>query len=281
MTQRSSRMDFRGSPGRDGAGVNLIRTFSHGEVREFDPFLMMDYFNSKDPNDYIRGFPMHPHRGIETITYLVRGEIDHEDSLGNQGVIKDGSCQWMNAGSGIMHQEMPQPSEHMLGVQVWLNLPAKRKMSHPAYNDLTSENIPLVEEDNLKVKVLAGNYKGTVGPLVEEDTEPFFYHFEATGEANVTFETDPAYNVYFFVLEGEVKFGDKSYPMASGAVTEAGSLMSFEFNGPAHVIVLGGRPLREPIAWGGPIVMNTQLELNQAFADLRNGTFIKASGTGI
>lgn len=281
MTERVSRMDFRGSPGRDGAGVNLIRTFSHGEVREFDPFLMMDYFNSKDPNDYIKGFPMHPHRGIETITYLVRGEIDHEDSLGNKGIIADGSCQWMSAGSGILHQEMPQPSEHMLGVQVWLNLPKKRKMSRPAYNDLTGENIPLVEEDDLKVKVLAGDYKGTVGPLVEEDTEPFFYHFEALGEAAVTFETDPDYNIYFFVLEGEVEFDGRTYPMASGAVTEAGHQMSFGFNQPAHVIVLGGRPLREPIAWGGPIVMNTQPELNQAFADLRNGTFIKQSGTGI
>lgn len=278
MAERTSRSDFRGSPGRDGAGVNLIRTFSHGDVREFDPFLMMDYFNSEDPNDYIRGFPMHPHRGIETITYLVRGEIDHEDSLGNKGAIIDGSCQWMSSGSGILHQEMPQPSDHMLGVQVWLNLPAKRKMSQPTYNDLTRENIPLVEEDNLKIKVLAGNYKGTVGPLVEEDTEPFFYHFESLGQANVSFETDPDYNIYFFVLEGEVEFAGKKYPMASGAVTESGEQMSFQFSGPAHVIVLGGIPLKEPIAWGGPIVMNTQQELNQAFADLRNGTFIQEEG---
>lgn len=281
MKQRTAQFDFRGSPGRDGAGVNLIRTFSHGEVKQFDPFLMMDYFNSHDPDDYIRGFPMHPHRGIETITYLVRGEIDHEDSLGNKGVIKDGSCQWMNAGSGILHQEMPQPSEHMLGVQVWLNLPAKRKMSRPAYHDLTGENIPQVQEDNLVVKVLAGDYRGTIGPLVEEDTEPFFYHFAAAGPAEVTFDTKEEDNIYFFVLEGEVEFSGRTYTMASGALTNPGGAMSFSFSGPAHVIVLGGKPLREPIAWGGPIVMNTQQELNQAFADLRNGTFIKQSGTGI
>ncbi|NMB03500.1 MAG: pirin family protein, partial [Tissierellia bacterium] len=133
-------------------------------------------------------------------------------------------------------------------------------------------------EDNLKIKVLAGNYKGTVGPLVEEDTEPFIYHFESLGIANVSFETDPDYNIYFFVLEGEVEFAGKKYSMASGAVTESGEQMSFQFSGPAHVIVLGGIPLKEPIAWGGPIVMNTQQELNQAFADLRNGTFIQEEG---
>lgn len=275
MVLRTSRKDFTGSPGRDGAGVNLIRTFGHAEVRDFDPFLMMDYFNSKDPDDYIRGFPMHPHRGIETITYLIRGEIDHEDSLGNRGAIVDGSCQWMSAGSGILHQEMPQPSPHMLGVQIWLNLPGKRKMSPPTYNDLTEANVPLVEDNSVRVKVLAGDYKGTVGPLVEADTEPFMYHFESIGESQVEFETDPKANIYFFVLEGEVDFAGKTYPMASGALTETGESMRLGFQSPAHVIVLGGYPLREAIAWGGPVVMNTQTELNQAFTDLRNGTFIK------
>lgn len=275
---RVSRMDFVGSPGRDGAGVNLVRTFSHAEVRAFDPFLMMDYFNSKNPDDYIRGFPMHPHRGIETITYLIRGEIDHEDSLGNKGIIANGSCQWMSAGSGILHQEMPQLSPHMLGVQIWLNLPAKRKMSQPTYNDLTAENTPRLEDGAVTVRVLAGNYKGTVGPLVEADTEPFFYHFEATGESQVTFETDPKKNVYFFVLEGSASFADKTYAMASGALTEFGDEMTLSFTEPSHVIVLGGYPLQEGIAWGGPIVMKTQEELNQAFMDLRTGNFIKEQG---
>lgn len=276
--QRVSRKDFTGSPGRDGAGVNLIRTFGHADVRDFDPFLMMDYFNSKDPNDYIKGFPMHPHRGIETITYLVRGEIDHEDSLGNKGIIDDGACQWMSAGSGILHQEMPQPSPHMLGVQVWLNLPAYRKMSQPTYNDLTGANIPQLEDEGVIVRVLAGDYKGTVGPLEEADTEPFFYHFEATGESQVTFDTDPKKNIYFFVLEGSVEFNGKTYPMASGSITEYGESMTLRFTEPAHVIVLGGYPLEEGIAWGGPIVMNTQQELNQAFMDLRTGNFIKEEG---
>ena len=160
---RSIRRIVTGKPATDGAGVKLVRVIGYNDTQDFDPFLMLDAFDSTNPEDYVKGFPWHPHRGIETITYLIRGDIAHGDSLGNKGRILDGECQWMTAGSGILHQEMPQPSERMLGTQLWLNLPAKDKMTEPKYNDIVGENVPTVAEEGLNIRIVSGNYKGTDG----------------------------------------------------------------------------------------------------------------------
>lgn len=263
----------------DGAGVSLVRVFGYHDVKDFDPFLMLDAFDSKDPADYVKGFPWHPHRGIETITYLISGEMEHGDSLGNRGIIRDGDCQWMTAGSGIIHQEMPKPSERLLGAQLWLNLPAKDKMCPPKYNDLVSGNIPRKTEETAEVRVLSGTYGGLEGPMKAHYVQPRYLDVSVRGGGRWTVETPPEATVFVYIVEGEGAFGPGNgteVKEKNAVLFSRGKGFSVQAaGGGIRFLYLEGMPLGEPVAWGGPIVMNTKEELDQAFRDLDNGTFIR------
>ncbi len=263
----------------DGAGVKLVRVFGHDDTRDFDPFLMLDAFDSVDSKDYIKGFPWHPHRGIETITYLVNGHIDHGDSLGNQGSILDGDCQWMTAGSGIIHQEMPKPSERMLGFQLWLNLPSKDKMVTPKYHGILNKDIPVIDEENCKIHIIAGTYHGTAGAVEGDYVKPLYLDVEVNPNSEWTADTDKDATLFVYILQGEGSFGPDSdqFIMAKHAILfNAGNKFRVKAsNKGLRFILMSGEPLKEPIAWGGPIVMNTPEELNSAFEELAENKFIK------
>ncbi|NLC83759.1 MAG: pirin family protein [Ruminococcaceae bacterium] len=268
----------RGKPTIDGAGVHLVRVLGHHDTKDFDPFLMMDAFDSSNPEDYTKGFPWHPHRGIETITYLVSGEIEHGDSLGNSGVIRDGECQWMTAGSGIIHQEMPKAAPRMLGAQIWLNLPAKDKMTEPHYGDIKQSDVPVVSEEGARIHIIAGEYRGTAGGFQGRHVPATYFDVEVAPGWEWYFENDPEENLFIYIMQGEGRFDIDS----SDVIIEKQAVLFSEGNrfwvksGTKGIrfLLLSAKPLREPIAWGGPIVMNTREELNQAFQELDANTFL-------
>ncbi len=263
----------------DGAGVRLVRVIGRKDTKEFDPFLMLDAFDSRNPLDYIKGFPWHPHRGIETITYLIQGDIEHGDSLGNTGSILDGECQWMTAGSGIIHQEMPKVSERMLGVQLWLNLPAADKMTAPQYHGITQEEVPAVDAGEARIRVIAGTYKETAGARAGDFVKPLLLDVEVNAGAEWMLQTDPDASLFIYIFQGEGTVGEKGETAVAAkqaVLFSEGALLSVKAAEPGlRFLLAAGRPLREPIAWGGPIVMNTQEELDTAFRELKNDTFIK------
>ncbi len=276
MQYRKVKQVVTGKAAVDGAGVHLQRVLGIANVEAFDPFLMLDSFDSYNPNDYVAGFPMHPHRGIETITYLVSGEIEHEDSLGNQGTIGAGASQWMTAGSGIMHQEMPKASNRMLGFQLWLNLPQSEKMTTPKYFDIHPQDIVTVDEDGYRVHILSGAYNGKQGVKS--------HHIQATIldvelEQNKVFQmpVEKDKTVFVFFLEGQGIVDGKQYGEKSALLLADGEAIEVQAikDEPLRFAVFAATPLKEGIAWGGPIVMNTREELDDAFAQLRTGTFIK------
>lgn len=266
----------RGQRAVDGAGVRLVRVLGYRDVTDFDPFLMLDSFDSQDPADYVAGFPMHPHRGIETVTYLIAGRIDHEDSLGNKGSIRAGESQWMTAGSGILHQEMPQPARRMLGFQLWLNLPRAEKMTDPAYLSITEEMIPVVRRDKASVRVLSGQFEGAVGVTPRHIPAAVF---DVTLEAGgtITLPTAPEETVFVFLIQGDGVVGGREVPEKTAVLFGEGesAAVSAKPDSDLRFIFFSGKPLGEPVAWGGPIVMNTREELEHAFDELRQGTFIK------
>jgi len=276
---RKIRKIVTGSRQIDGAGVKLVRVISHADVQDFDPFLMLDAFDSRDPADYVKGFPWHPHRGIETVTYLIAGDVEHKDSLGNKGSILDGCCQWMTAGGGILHQEMPQPSERMLGVQLWLNLPRKNKMSQPEYRDISASMIPKIKDEGCTVGVIAGSYGGVSAVTQGDYVKTLFLDVDLKSGYEWRIPTDIEATLFIYIVEGAGCFDEEGQ-----TVIESHRAVLFE-NGEQFIaratehgvrfLVFSGQPLREPIAWGGPIVMNTQEELEQAFQEIDNGTFIK------
>ncbi len=277
MSVREISKVVTGSNQTDGAGVKLVRVLGYANVWDFDPFLMLDAFDSDNPEDYIKGFPWHPHRGIETITYLLQGEIEHGDSMGNQGVIRDGCCQWMTAGKAIMHQEMPKPSDRMLGVQVWLNLPKKHKMTSPQYRDLKAETIPRVEEEGGRIGIIAGSYKEHSGATAGDYVKATFLDVELTEAFTWEWETNPEDTVFVYIVSGEGYFGgiEKQMLPARRAILfkKGEELVVTAGKHPLRMFVFAAKPLHEPIAWGGPIVMNTSDELDQAFKEIRQGTF--------
>lgn len=277
--ERKIKKYIEGVKTKDGAGVKLRRVFGNSEVPLLDPFLMMDFFDSTDSDDYIKGFPWHPHRGIETVTYLISGKIEHGDSIGNEGTINDGDCQWMTAGSGILHQEMPKPSKKMLGTQIWLNLPKKNKMTEPKYRDIRSDIIPVYEEEGKRIHIIAGKYKDKKGPLEVIDTDPTFFDIEMDENREFTLETNPNYKVFAFLVEGGANFnveGEEFINAPMGILYEEGSKIKVNTRDKkARFFLLMGKPLNEPVAWGGPIVMNTQEELDLAFRELKEEKFIK------
>jgi redox-sensitive bicupin YhaK (pirin superfamily) len=262
----------------DGAGVRLTRVISHPDVYDFDPFLMLDAFDSKNPDDYTRGFPWHPHRGIETVTYLISGDIEHGDSLGNSGSIQDGCGQWMTAGSGIIHQEMPKPSQHMLGVQLWLNLPGQYKMAPPKYRDIRVDRMPHTSGLEYTVSVLSGRFEGVPGAIACDYVQATFLDAAIKPSATFSMKTDPEDTLFAYIIQGEGAFGSspQEVPSKRAVLFGKGSLLKIKAGpGGLRLLLLSGQPLGEPIAWGGPIVMNTQEELDLAFRELNNGTFIK------
>lgn len=264
----------------DGAGVNLVRVVGYHDTEDYDPFLMLDAFDSTDPKDYVKGFPWHPHRGIETITYLISGKIEHGDSLGNKGVILDGECQWMTAGSGIIHQEMPKESSRMLGAQLWLNLPAKDKMAEPAYGDIKSEDVPEVKEDGVNIRIISGEYKGIKGAFEGKYVKATYLDVALDANREWSFESNPEDTLFIYMFHGQASFSpdkqDEIYNAKQAILFEKGNRFWVKaHNEDMRFILLAAKPLKEPIAWGGPIVMNTKEELDLAFEELRNGKFIK------
>ncbi|MBI4351731.1 MAG: pirin family protein [Elusimicrobia bacterium] len=264
----------------EGAGVKLKRLFGFGDTELTDPFLLLDNFGSENPEDYTAGFPWHPHRGIETITYMIEGVVEHGDSLGNSGVIRTGQVQWMTAGSGIIHQEMPQAYEGtMRGFQLWANLPRKDKMTSPRYRDLKAEDMPEYSGRGYKIKLICGDYGGVSGPAQDIIIKPWFFDVQAKPGANFSLKVRPEDNVLCCVFEGS-GFLDKEKTRAivpgQLALLEEGDRVSCTAgeNG-LRFLLIAGKPLKEPVAWRGPIVMNTEAELKRAFEEYRKGTFIK------
>lgn len=274
-----------GSSVIEGAGVHLKRYFGHNDVPDFDPFLLFDDFSSDRPEHYLKGFPWHPHRGIETITYVIKGTVEHGDSLGNKGVIGPGDIQWMTAGSGIIHQEMPAGDVNgaMYGFQLWANLPAVEKMTPPAYRELKSDEIPELSLDNgVSVKVVAGEFAGISGPLQDIAIRPQYLDVSVPPGIEFTLPVRNGATVIAYLYEGEGDFnGDSGEPLR---LYKKGNMLHFsdgdsvrvvsETN-PVRFLLITGDPLGEPVAWRGPIVMNTDEELDKAFQEYRDGTFIK------
>ncbi len=263
-------------PASDGAGVKLRRSLGAGPTLRHDPFLMLDEFFSDDPDDYLAGFPAHPHRGFETVTYMLDGHMQHKDNHGNTGDLGPGDVQWMSAASGIIHSEMPQQTEgRMRGFQLWLNLPGKEKMKPAAYRDFSSREIPTVEEKNVKIKVIAGRLGAVTGPIAGGSTDP--YYWDVRLEPNATFEAAlPAgHNAFVYVYEGEAQVGEKKSPLphrAAGLLGD-GSSIRLSAQGNARALVLAGKPIGEPVVQYGPFVMNTREEIEQAIADYQSGRF--------
>lgn len=268
-----------GSNQMDGAGVKLVRVISHNDVKEFDPFLMLDAFDSRSSADYIKGFPWHPHRGIETVTYLIAGDIEHSDSLGNKGSILDGCCQWMTAGSGILHQEMPQASERMLGVQLWLNLPRKDKMAQPQYRDISASMIPKIQEQGVTIGVIAGNYGKVSGATQGDYIKALVLDVELEPGSEWSIATDKEATLFIYIVQGAGYFAadaQNAIKSHQGVLFEKGDEFVVRATDQGiRFLLFSGQPLKEPIAWGGPIVMNTREELQQAFQEIDNGNFIK------
>ena len=290
----------------EGAGVRLNRVFGFHQVPQLDPFLLLDCFQSDRRDDYVKGFPWHPHRGIETITYVLDGDVEHEDSLGNRGIIRPGDVQWMTAGSGIIHQEMPQgsPKGRMWGFQLWANLPGAQKMMDPRYREVTAQQIPMVKTaDGATVRIICGEANGTRGPVREIVTDPEYLDVSLPAGKSFTHAVKPGYTVFAFVIEGEGYFDPGRNPFAREAVGESyfemkpacacreGTIALFEPAGdavlvsadktPVRFLLVSGKPLKEPVAWYGPIVMNTKQELQTAFQEFEAGTFIKqGAGAG-
>jgi hypothetical protein len=296
---RRIRKVWKSEPTVEGAGVRLRRAFGFLEVPELDPFLLLDDFHSDNPDDYSRGFPWHPHRGIETVTYVLDGDVEHQDSLGNGGVIAAGDVQWMTAGGGILHQEMPKGDAkgRMRGFQLWANLPASHKMMSPRYREVKQDLIPDVHTaDGVRVRVIAGKVAGVDGPVAGIVTDPELLDVEVPPGKSFAHPVAPGHNVFAYVIEGEGYFDPERDPFAREIAGENYFDMEHPSAGVPHTLVLygagdsivvttdrkpvrfllaSGKPIREPVAWYGPIVMNTRDELRRAFEEFERGTFAK------
>ena len=276
--ERSVARIISASPVIEGAGVHLNRVFGFSEVELFDPFLLLDDFRSDIPTHYLKGFPWHPHRGIETITYVLKGNVEHGDSLGNSGVISSGDVQWMTAGSGIVHQEMPKGDEQgsMHGFQLWANLPAKHKMTAPRYQEITAAQIPEVCVDGARVKVVAGEFGTTRGPVSDIFTDPEYLDVSLPEHDRFQRALPADHTVLLYAIEGSGTTAGTTVTNRQLALYGPGDEVSIGA-GPdgMRFLLLSGKPLREPIAWRGPVVMNTQEELDIAFREYQEGTFIK------
>ena len=301
MSIRPVKRVIKSKPTIEGAGVKLRRAFGFGDTVEFDPFLLLDDFRNDRPDDYRAGFPWHPHRGIETITYVLAGTVDHKDSLGNSGALGAGDVQWMTAGRGILHQEMPQGDTRgrMHGFQLWANLPSSQKMTAPRYQDIKAAEIPhIIDDDGTEVRLVCGDFWGKRGPVEGVAADPRYLDVWVPPGLRKTLPVETERHAFAYVFEGTGAFRSASQPF--GVLTEKEidgnetlirertgnrSLVLFDSGDEVTVeageegirfLLVSGKPIEEPVAWHGPIVMNTQAELRQAVSDLRNGTFIKS-----
>jgi len=275
---REVRRAITGTPTREGAGVHLVRVIGRGDDEAFDPFLLLDAFDSTDPAEYTMGFPYHPHRGMETVTYLIHGALEHRDHLGNVGRVTSGGCQWMTAGSGIIHQEMPEAAPRLLGVQTWINLPRAHKMAPPTYRDIPPDRIPEVRADGATIRVVAGRYGDVEGAVQGEYVQVQFLDVALAPGAGWETATDPEATLFAYIVEGEGRIGEASAQEVLGAhraaLTSPGEVFRARAEGEGlRLLLLAARPLGEPIAWAGPVVMNTREELRQAQAEIQSGTF--------
>ena len=260
----------------EGAGVKLRRVLGNDDLSTLDPFLLLDHFGSDNPQDYIKGFPWHPHRGMETVTYMWTGEVEHGDSMGNKGVIKSGDIQWMTAGSGIIHQEMPQKYDGLMqGFQLWVNLPAKKKMVDPKYRGIVKEQIPTVQKDGVKIRVIAGKVDGTKGPVCDLAIDIEYFDVELALGKTFDHSTANADTVFAYIVEGSVEVQGKTITQGQCVVFDKGDSLKITSKKASRFLCVSGEPLNEPVAWRGPIVMNTEEELDTAFEELEAGTFIK------
>jgi quercetin 2,3-dioxygenase len=277
MTSRRIAQIYQSKPTIEGAGVHLKRAFGYYQVPQFDPFLMLDDFHSSDPSRYMAGFPWHPHRGIETITYVIEGLIEHRDSMGNAGTIGSGDVQWMTAGSGIIHQEMPQRTDtgRLWGMQLWANLPASNKMMHPRYRDVNAKDIPEVMVGNARVKIVSGEIGSVKGPVQDIVTNPELLDISVPAGTTFTHDVKSDHTVFVYVLEGEGDFGEKLGPESVILYEHMGDTVEVKAISDLRFILASGKPLGEPVAWKGPIVMNTKDELSLAFREYEEGTFVK------
>jgi quercetin 2,3-dioxygenase len=263
-------------PTLEGAGVKLKRVLGNDDDSTLDPFLLLDHFGSDKPEDYIKGFPWHPHRGMETVTYMWTGEVEHGDSMGNKGTIKSGDIQWMTAGSGIIHQEMPQKYEGLMqGFQLWVNLPAKKKMVDPKYRGIVKQQIPTVQKDGEKIKVIAGKIDATQGPIRDLAIDIEYFDVELTAGKTFEHPTAKKDTVFAYVVEGSVEVAGKAVSPGQCAVFGEGTSIKMHSKNGSRFLFVSGEPLNEPVAWRGPIVMNTEEELDKAYGELEAGTFIK------
>jgi hypothetical protein len=302
MSIRPVKRIIKSKPTLEGAGVHLRRAFGFGNTSDFDPFLLLDDFRNDVPAEYLAGFPWHPHRGIETITYVLAGTVEHGDSMGNHGAIAAGDIQWMTAGRGIIHQEMPNgdPQGHMHGFQLWANLPASLKMTEPRYQEIKAADIPvLTDDDGTRVRLVSGNFWGRSGPVDGIAADPVYVDVSVPPGHKKTLKVETTRHAFAYVFAGAGKFSNASDPLAVKTdrvgqmehkpPTEADnrSLVLFDNGDEVTVqageegirfLLVSGKPLEEPVAWHGPIVMNTQEQLRQAFEDLDRGTFLKAKG---
>ena len=268
----------------EGAGVRLKRSIATATLDHLDPFLLFDHFGSGNPDDYIKGFPMHPHRGIETVTYMIEGEVDHKDSMGNSGNISGGDVQWMTSGGGIMHEEMPQPCQReMVGFQLWVNLPADLKMTTPRYQNIVFEQIPeITREDGVKIRVIAGEVDGIRGPVTDIFANPTYLDISIPPNGSLSYPLQRGHTIFAYVFEGQGVFGaggrQKGEMVTQPRLVVLSDTGFFEARATesyVRFLLISGKPLKEPIARHGPFVMNTQDEIQQALKDLRNGTFVK------
>jgi redox-sensitive bicupin YhaK (pirin superfamily) len=299
MSIRPVKRMIRSKPTMEGAGVHLRRAFGFGNTTEFDPFLLLDDFRNDVPDDYLAGFPWHPHRGIETITYVLAGTVEHADSLGNKGAIGSGDVQWMTAGSGIIHQEMPRGDQagRMHGFQLWGNLPSSLKMTAPRYQEIKAPEIPdIVDDDGTRVRVVCGNFWGKKGPVEGVAADPVYLDVSVAPGCRKSLPVETVRHAFAYVFAGSGKFCNASQPLAvptepvnwlettPPSDADNRSLILFDSGDEVEVqagedgirfLLVSGRPLEEPVAWYGPIVMNTQQQLQEAFIELEKGTFLR------
>jgi hypothetical protein len=274
MTARKIQQIIQGLPASDGAGVKLIRSLGSANHLRADPFLMLDEFSSENPDDYVAGFPSHPHRGFETVTYLIDGHMLHEDHLGNRGNLTSGAVQWMTAGRGIIHSEMPQQENgRMRGFQLWINLPAKEKMKPAGYRDIQPSEIPTVSFSGGSLKIVAGTYDGTSGPVQGGTTEPLYWDVQLNPGNSFQTGIPETHAVYLYPFEGSVEIGDRVLKTHQGGVLGSGDTIEVRAGADgARFLVLAAKPIKEPVVQYGPFVMNTRAEIEQAIRDYQSGT---------
>ena len=279
MTQVEVKKIIKAIKASDGAGVKLKRSIGTPEADYIDPFLMLDEFGSENKDDYLAGFPPHPHRGIETVTYMLHGEFEHEDSTGSKGKMAPGDVQWMKTGRGIIHSEMPaMTGGKLLGFQLWINMPAKLKKNKPEYLYIKSNEIGVHKDSEKTVKIIAGKYEKAEGPQTNHNVKPIYFHIILNEKKEFKCEVPDKHNSFIYLLKGELKIGEKKHDKTNDSnliLLERGNKLTVMANKKAEFLFIAGKPIGEPIARGGPFVMNTKAEILEAIQDYNNGTFAK------